>query len=124
MTTWTEDELRTMGAAEELELSSLRDDGTLRPYVTVWVVRVGEDVYVRSGWGRENGWFRRALRRRLGRVRVAGIERDIAFEDPDASATEAIDAAYHVKYDRFGERHVSPVVSAEAADATFRLAPR
>ena len=48
MSTWTSDELDRIGAAEELELASLRRDGTLRPYVTMWVVRAGDDLYVRS----------------------------------------------------------------------------
>ena len=47
MTAWTSDELDKIGAADELELASLRRDGTLRKPVTVWVVRRG-DLYVRS----------------------------------------------------------------------------
>lgn len=39
MSTWTSDELDRIGAAEELELASLRRDGTQRQYVTMWVVR-------------------------------------------------------------------------------------
>jgi hypothetical protein len=39
-TSWTGDELATISRAEELGLASLRGDGTLRPYVTIWVVRV------------------------------------------------------------------------------------
>lgn len=35
MATWTTEELTRIGDAEELELSSLRADGTLRPYVTI-----------------------------------------------------------------------------------------
>jgi hypothetical protein len=32
MTTWTDDELRRIGDAEELQLASTRADGSLRPY--------------------------------------------------------------------------------------------
>jgi hypothetical protein len=59
MSTWTSDELDRIGAAEDLELASLRRDGTLRPYVTMWVVRAGDDLYVRSAYGLNNPWFRR-----------------------------------------------------------------
>jgi hypothetical protein len=52
MTVWTSDELSNIGAAEELEIASLRSDGTLRKPVTIWVVRLGEDLYVRSVRGR------------------------------------------------------------------------
>lgn len=53
MTAWTSDELTGIERAEELELQSARADGTLRNSVTIWVVRVGDDLYVRSAGGRE-----------------------------------------------------------------------
>jgi hypothetical protein len=31
-----------------VEVSSYRPDGSLRPFVTIWVVRVGDDVFIRS----------------------------------------------------------------------------
>src|SRR5829696_8630409 len=42
MSTWTSDELDRIGAAEELEIASVRRDGTLRNPVTIWVVRHGD----------------------------------------------------------------------------------
>jgi hypothetical protein len=48
MTTWTNEELDKIGNAEELRIASLRSDGTLREPVIIWVVRVGDDLYVRS----------------------------------------------------------------------------
>ena len=44
MTAWTSDELSKNGAVEQLEIASLRRDGTLRKPVTVWVVRNGDDL--------------------------------------------------------------------------------
>ena len=58
MTTWTSDELNKIGAAEELEIATLRRDGTLRKPVIIWVARVGGDLYVRSAYGRTAAWFR------------------------------------------------------------------
>ena len=52
MATWSSDELKKIGTAEELLIASLRRDGTLRNAVTIWVVRVGDDLYVRSVNGR------------------------------------------------------------------------
>ncbi len=57
MTTWTSDELDKIGKAEELQIASLRRDGTLRNPVTIWVVRLGDDLYVRSVNGRTAAWF-------------------------------------------------------------------
>lgn len=48
MSGWTSDELDRIGAAEELNLAPVRRDRTLREPVTMWVVRNGEDVYIRS----------------------------------------------------------------------------
>jgi hypothetical protein len=55
MSRWTEDELTKIGDAEELEIATARRDGTLRPPVTIWVVRSGDDLYVRSVNGRTGG---------------------------------------------------------------------
>ena len=59
MAAWTNDELDRIDAAQELTLASARGDGTLRRPVTMWVVRVGQDVCVRSVNGRGSAWFRR-----------------------------------------------------------------
>jgi hypothetical protein len=48
MTAWTSEEINKIDNAEELQIASLRQEGTLRKQVTIWVVRVGEDLYVRS----------------------------------------------------------------------------
>jgi hypothetical protein len=124
MTAWTADDLATIGQADELDLSSSRPDGSLRPFVTIWGVRLGDDLYVRSAYGHDNPWFQRALASREGRIRAGGIERDVRFEEPGAGIDEALDGAYHAKYDRYGPRMVGTVVSPEAARSTLRLVPR
>jgi hypothetical protein len=124
MTTWTEDELRAVGDADELQIASVRSDGTLRPYVTIWVVRAAEELYVRSAYGPENGWFRRARASGTGRIRAGGVEKDVVFADAPEGVHAAIDAAYHAKYDRYGARVVNPVVGDQVAPLTIRLVPR
>ena len=52
MTAWSSDELSSVGGADELDIASVRRDGTLRNPVTIWVVRHGEDLYVRPVNGR------------------------------------------------------------------------
>ena len=115
MTAWTSDELAAIGSAEELQLSSARPDGTLRPSVTMWVVRVGDDLYVRSAYGPDNPWFRRAKASGSGRIRAGGLERDVTFADAAPDVHDTIDAAYHAKYDRYGPRIVGSVVGPAAA---------
>ena len=117
------DELERIGTAEELGIASRRPDGSLRPCVTIWVVRSGDGLYVRSAFGRTNGWFRYALASGRGRIRAAGIERDVEFEEPDAVVDADLHRAFHEKYDAYGPEIIGPVVSDEAAGATFRLVP-
>jgi len=121
---WTSDELERLGRATELQLASRRPDGSLRPFATIWVVRVGDDLFVRSAHGWNNGWFQRALKSGQGRVRAGGLERDIAFEQPGSDVAAAVTAAYHAKYDRYGPAIVGTMVSPEAVRSTLRLAPR
>src|SRR5215212_8749727 len=96
MTTWTSDELTRIGRADELEIASLRRDGTLRDLVTIWVVRHGDDLYVRSVNGRTSTWFRGTQVRHEGRIWAGGVEKDITFVNADHDIEDQIDAAYQV----------------------------
>jgi hypothetical protein len=124
MTTWTSDELTKIGTAEELGIASLRCDGTLRNPVTIWVVRLGGDLYVRSYRGRTSAWFRGAQERHEGHIRAGGIAKDVTFVDEaDSDINDQIDAAYRTKYRRYPQ-YVAPMLAAEARAATIKLVPR
>ncbi|WP_308467345.1 DUF2255 family protein [Rathayibacter soli] len=123
MTSWTGDELDQIGHADELRISSYRKDGTPRAFVTIWAVRVGESIYVRSAHGPENPWFVRALRSGAGRIEAGGVGRDVSFTAANAAEQNAIDTAYHQKYDRYGQRIVASVVGEKAHALTLRLTP-
>ena len=123
MSQWTPDELNAIGAADEIQVASGATAGSLRRSVPIWIVRVGDDLYVRSYRGRDGGWFRRALAHHHGRIRAAGVERDVVFHEPDDLDHPAIDRAYRTKYAQHGARYVDPMVSPKAAAATLRLVP-
>ena len=120
---WTQGELERIGEAEELRLASARRDGKLRYPVTVWVVRFGDDVYVRSVNGRGSSWFRGAQTRHQGRISAGGVEKDVDLVETDADH-EAIDAAYAAKYGRQCPAIVPSIVAPEARAATLELVPR
>ena len=127
MTAWTSNELDTIGAADELRIAARRGDGTLRNPTTIWVVRVGDDLYVRSAYGRNTAWFRGTQLRHEGRIGADGVEKDVAFVDvdqADKAIHDQIDAAYRSKYRRYPERFVNPVANAEARSVTIKLVPR
>jgi hypothetical protein len=124
MSDWTAEELDTIGAADELRIAALRPDGSLRPYTTIWVVRVGDDLYVRSYRGRDGAWFRSVLRHPEGSIRAGGLTRDVTFAEPADADQAAIDQAYRSKYARHGAAYVDPMVSPAARAATLRLTAR
>ena len=119
MTSWTSDELVKIGRAEELRISYLRTDGTLRKSVTIWVVRVGDDLYIRCVNGRGGAWFRGVLTRHEG-----GVEKDVKFvEETDPDINTRIDEVYLTKYQRYPQ-WVAPMVTPEVRAATIKLVPR
>ncbi|OGN94305.1 MAG: hypothetical protein A2Y88_07320, partial [Chloroflexi bacterium RBG_13_48_10] len=123
MTTWTSDELTRIGTAEELKIASLRRDGTLRNLVIIWVVRLGNDLYVRSVNGRTSGWFRGVQVRYEGRIQAGGVQKDVTFvEESDPGINDKIDAAYLTKYSRYPQ-YVAPMVTPEVRAATIKLVP-
>jgi hypothetical protein len=124
MTMWTSEELDRIGKAGELEIAALRPDGTLRNPVTIWVVRHGDDLYVRSGYGKRAAWYRGTQRRREGHIKAGGIDKDVTFADADPALNDQIEAAYRTKYRRHEARWVDPMVAAEARSTTIKLVPR
>ena len=125
MAKWTSDELSKIGTAEELEIASLRRDGTLRKPVTIWVVRLGDDLYVRSVYGRTSTWFHGAQVRHEGHIQTGSVDKDVTFaEEADSVINDQIDAAYRTKYRRYAASIIGAIVSPEARSATIKLAPR
>jgi hypothetical protein len=124
MESWANDELNKIGRAEELRLASLRSDGTLRKPVIVWVVRHGDDLYVRSVNGRNSAWFRGTQVRHAGHIQAGGVSKDVTFvEETDSGLNDKIDEAYLTKYRRYPQ-YVAPMVTPEVRAATLKLVPR
>ena len=118
---WSPEELRLMNAAGELRIAVKRSDGSLRRWVPIWVVCAGGQVYVRTWYRRDTGWFGHALHSRRARIAVPGLEEDVTIEDIGDASTEVttgVDAAYRAKYGRGG---AGSMVTATAAATTLRL---
>ena len=124
MSPWTSDELTRIGAADELEIAPRRGDGTLRKGVAIWVVRVDDDLYVRSWRGQGGAGFRAAQVHHEGRIRAGSVEKDVTFvEEADPAINDQIDAAYRARYRRYAS-YVPPMISLEARATTLKLVPR
>jgi hypothetical protein len=124
MTQWTGDQLDKIGGAEEVQIASVRPDGTLRKPVTVWVVRSGDELYVRSVRGRSGQWFRGTQEMHEGRVRADGVQQDVTFIDADHDIDDEVDAAYRAKYRRYAGSILNSVLTSEARSTTIYLVPR
>ncbi len=125
MTRWMSDELDKIGNAEELQIASLRRDGTLRKPVTIWVVRVGDDLYVRAYKGRTGPWFRGTQECHEGHIQAGGVEKDVTFgAETDSNINNQIDTAYRTKYHRYDASYVNPMLASAARAATIKLIPR
>jgi hypothetical protein len=124
MTEWTKDELTKIGSAEELQIASIRRDGTLRKPVTIWVVRDRDSLHVRSVKGPTAAWFRGTQEGHEGRIRAGGVEKDVTFVDADHDNDDEVDAAYRTKYRRYAGSILNSVLTSQARSTTTKLVPR
>lgn len=120
---WTEEEIARIGAIDEIEIAGVRGNGTMRTHRIVWVVRVGDELYVRSVLGASAAWFRGVRERDEGHIQGDGIDRDVAFVPTDPALNDRIDEAYRVKYGA-GTAPVVAITNDQARATTLTLIPR
>jgi hypothetical protein len=123
MGAWTEAELRRIGDAQELEIAPVPSDGALRRRTPVWVVRAGDDLYVRAAYGSGSGWHRVARASGRARIRAGGVERDVTIEDAEDAVYDQVDAGYREKYGRYSSI-VDSITDDEYRATTLRLVAR
>lgn len=126
-TSWNDDELARINSADELQIASRRDDGSLSSPRTIWMVEVDGDLYIRSVNGPGSAWFRTTRQRHQGRIQAGGVTKDVAYTDvgtdADPGLNDRIDAAYRTKYRRYSAP-VDSITSPQAATTTMRLTPQ
>ncbi|WP_030831305.1 DUF2255 family protein [Streptomyces hygroscopicus] len=124
MNTWKTETLKRIAAAEELRIAPRRDDGSLREPTTIWVVRDGDELYVRSWRGTGGTWWKTAQATHSGHITAGGVEADVTFAPVgDPAVNDRVDAAYQAKYGHYSG-YVEPMVGEQARATTLRLAPR
>lgn len=118
---WSRDQLERIGQTQVLRVSSYRPDGSLRRWTPIWVVRIGDHLYVRSAFGRDSDWYRNAMRHQAARIRAGDIETDVALQPVNDTTTNAeVEEAYKAKYgDQPGA--LRPMLEPAAAETTVRL---
>jgi len=124
MAVWSDDEMRRIDGADELEIAAVRRNGELRRSTPIWVVRVGGGVYVRAAYGSGSGWYGVARANGRAHIRAGGVERDVAVEDVDQSLLDAVDAGYRAKYGRRYASIVESLLEPQHRVNTVRLVPQ
>ena len=123
MSEWTKEELAKIAAADDLYISPFREDGvTFGTPTWIWSVVVGDGLYVRGYNGPASRWYKAAVTQKAGRIRVAGMDRQVIFEPIMGGINEQIDAAYRDKYQ--SSPYLSPMVANKARAATVKIKPR
>ena len=121
---WSRAELDTIGGAEEIEVAPRRSDGSLRDPVTIWVVRAGDSLYVRSAVkGRNAAWYRTVKETHEGRLSGGSVARDVGFVAADPALNDEVDAAYRSKYRRYAGRILNSCLTPSARSTTLRIVP-
>ena len=101
----------------------MRRNGALRRPTPIWIVRAGDDLYVRAANEGNKGWHGVARTSRQARISTTGFEREVSIEDADGAVLDQVDAAYRQKYSRYASI-VDSITDAEHRATTLRLIPR
>lgn len=91
--------------------------------MTIWVVRHGDNIYIRAVYGRTAAWFRAAQVRHEAHIRAGGVEKDVFLAETD-DVNDQLDAAYRTKYRRYAASIVNTTLTPQARAATLKVVPR
>jgi len=123
MSTWSNEELQRIAAADDFHISPFRDDGVTYGTPTwIWSVVVDDSVYVRAYYGTNSRWYQAALQQKAGRISVAGMTKEVTFEPINGQLNDLIDNAYREKYK--GNAYLNSMISAQARSATVKVTPK
>lgn len=126
MTNWQKPELEKIGASEELKLSALSNNETFFRPVVIWVVRVDDNLYVRSHKGNKGLWYKHVQVNHKGKVTAGGITKGVNFvvlNNEDKLLNDKIDQEYRSKYHKYGKTYVEPMISPQSRATTVKIEP-
>lgn len=123
MRTWLPDELRRIAGTDDLHISPLREEGiTYGTPTWIWSVVVNGALYVRGYNGQKSSWYQAAIKQEAGRIKAAGLTKEVTFEAVDGPVNDRIDDAYRAKY--HDSPYLKPMIGARARAATIKITPR
>ncbi|MEV4344494.1 DUF2255 family protein [Actinoplanes sp. NPDC049596] len=117
---WDAAELAALDNTPLIRVAGARPDGTLRSFVLIGHVRIGDDEIIRSLNGTGGSWYRGATRTGQGAIEVDGRRIEVAFI-VDHGREDEVDHALRARYGHgFGVRRMT---KPSAREATLRVAP-
>lgn len=122
---WTVGELDHIGAIEELEIAPLTAEGQALRAVPIWVVRSGDDLFIRSWLGARGSGFRAALATHAARISAPEVAIDVSLIETGDEVNDSVDSEYRAKYGGDGSdpSYVEAMVAPEARATTLKLLP-
>jgi len=124
MTAWTDNELSRIGDAEEIQIAPVRRDGMLRAPRPIWIVKAGNDLYVRAAYGPGSAWHRIVQTSGRARISAGTLQKDVNVQDADDAVLDQVDSAYREKYGHRYPSIVDTITDPEHRATTLRLLPR
>jgi hypothetical protein len=121
MSTWDPADLRAIGSAREIQIATMRRDGSTRTPLPIWVVGIGDELFVRSYHGSEGSWFRQVTAHPYARLGAAGRDIVVRLVPAEMPTRAKVDDAYIAKYGRSGP--AATMITRTVAATTLRLEP-
>jgi hypothetical protein len=118
------DVLDLLKTVEEVQLEPRSPHAKHRGPVTIWIVVVDDNVYVRSYRGAQGRWYQALLANPEGVLRVGPREipfRAVRVDDPRTIAQ--VSEAYRRKYERSWPNETDDMLREDVLPTTLRLEP-
>jgi hypothetical protein len=91
--------------------------------VPIWVVRAGDDIYVRSYRGTDGTWFQHATADGTAHIHAGNVDSEVTVRRTGTAVRTEIDEAYRTKYAGYGHAYTEPMTADVAAATTLQLTP-
>lgn len=121
---WTNEEINTIGNTEEFQIASQKSDGSLRKPLPVWVIRVGDGLYIRCMNGISGAWYRGVQECHQGHIHGSSVDCEVTFiEEPSSDINDLIDSEYLKKYGHYGASLIRKMTNSGPRSTTIKMLP-
>jgi hypothetical protein len=122
MKQFTKEEIKKIAKSDDLYIAPFREDGKTYGTLTwVWSVVVDDVLYVRAYNGKNSRWYRAAIQQKSGKIRTAGMTKNVDFEPVHGEINQDIDRAYETKYG--DSPFLKAMIGKRSKDATVKISP-